>query len=233
MIVSSRPFPVRSLHLKAKVKPGPKQRKAVRLLQRGLGAPVRTAYLPVCDLAPSMIVEKTLDDALLARRSSCTQARRLLVFGRRICQGEWKPLKMKVAKLRSDGTKLWWRIAHTIAQLGHPFIEADLSAACGTELEKFGEDWLRFRLTRACESKPPFSCFPLPAPTGGPALIPRRSSNERLLCRARRAALPRSRPLRPSQSGALDVLTEAREFAPIRGGRFALLHSSISRRIPT
>ncbi|WP_156944010.1 DNA-binding protein [Bradyrhizobium sp. Ec3.3] len=63
--------------------------------------------------------------------------------------------KTRIATHRWQSQDLWWRIVHAIAQLGRGFTEAELSAACGAELERYGKDWLRLRLLRAKNAKPP------------------------------------------------------------------------------
>lgn len=71
-------------------------------------------------------------------------------------------LNTKPAKLRSMGEALWWRVAHTIAGLGRSFTQKEMEAACGTELSKLGEGWLRVRLIRARDRDPPFLQFTAP-----------------------------------------------------------------------
>jgi hypothetical protein len=68
----------------------------------------------------------------------------------------------KEAERRARGEDLWWRVAHTIAQLGRAFTQDEMKAACGEHLSKLGAPWLRVRLTRARECKPPFLIFTPP-----------------------------------------------------------------------
>jgi len=62
----------------------------------------------------------------------------------------------KKAAERHKGDPLWWQIAYTIAALGRPFTLAEFEQACGRKLADFGESWLRIKLLRARERKPPF-----------------------------------------------------------------------------
>ncbi|RXG85687.1 hypothetical protein [Bradyrhizobium zhanjiangense] len=63
----------------------------------------------------------------------------------------------EAARHHSASHELWWRIAHTLTKLGRTFSEAEIAAASGSELASFGNDWLRQRLLRAANAKPPIS----------------------------------------------------------------------------
>ncbi|MBR0913872.1 hypothetical protein [Bradyrhizobium japonicum] len=75
---------------------------------------------------------------------------------------KWQRLNTTSSKRRARGEALWWRVAHTIAELARPFTQAEMEAACGDELSKLGEGWLRVRLIRGRERKPPFLEFTPP-----------------------------------------------------------------------
>lgn len=62
----------------------------------------------------------------------------------------------KDAKRRARGEELWWRVAHTIAQLEGPFTQNEMKAACGEHLSKLAATWLRLRLVRARDRDPSF-----------------------------------------------------------------------------